>query len=68
VAKEKDEGAERNPETKGRIGKRRREKAELSRDYKDGRDELPDGPRDEYTTSGFRPKHLRRRLILEGRF
>ena len=47
MAKEKDEDVERNPETKGRIDKRRREKAELSRGYKEARQELPDNPRDD---------------------
>ncbi|AFO57566.1 MULTISPECIES: hypothetical protein [unclassified Natrinema] len=47
MAKEKDEDADRDPETKERIDKRWREKAELSRDYKDARDELTDNPRDD---------------------
>jgi len=47
MAKEKDEDAERDPESSGRIGKRRREKAELSRDYTDARQALPDDPRDD---------------------
>jgi hypothetical protein len=47
VAKEKDEGAERNPKPKEESANGGGEKAELSRDYKDARDELPDDPRDD---------------------
>jgi hypothetical protein len=45
MAREKDEDAERDSEGRGSIDKRRSERAEISRNYKEAREELPDDPR-----------------------
>ncbi|ESS10806.1 MAG: hypothetical protein A07HR60_02827 [uncultured archaeon A07HR60] len=47
MPRERDEDAERNPETRGRIDKRRKKKSEISRGYREARQELPDNPRDD---------------------
>jgi len=45
VAKEKDEDADRNPESKGEIHERWQKKGEISRRYIEAKSKLPDDPR-----------------------
>jgi len=47
VAKEKDEDADREPESKGEIHERRQEKAKISSRYREAERKLPDDPRDD---------------------
>ena len=48
MAKEKDDNADRNPESKGEIHERRQEKAEISSRYTEANKKLPDDPRDDH--------------------
>lgn len=45
MAKDKDEDADREPESKGEIHERRQEKAEISSRYTEAKRELPDDRR-----------------------
>jgi len=47
VAKEKDDDADRDPESKGEIHERWEEKGEISRRYIEAKSKLPDDPRDD---------------------
>lgn len=47
MSRERDEDAERTPETRGRIDRLREEKSGISRGYREARRELPDNPRDD---------------------
>lgn len=46
MAKEKDDGAGRDPESKGEINERWQEMAEISSRYAEAKKKLPDDPRD----------------------
>ena len=46
MAKEKDEDADREPESKSEIYERRQEKAKISSRYREAERKLPDDPRD----------------------
>lgn len=45
MAKEKDDDADRDPESKGEIHERWEEKGEISRRYREAESKLPDDPR-----------------------
>lgn len=47
MAKEKDDDADRNPESKGEIHERRQEKTEISSRYTEAKKKLPDDLRDD---------------------
>lgn len=51
MAKEKDENADREPESKGKIHERRKRKAEISSRYREAKSKLPDNPR--YDSWGY---------------